>query len=249
MSGSVIEHETRSASMETASTDIDAEVMDLYAGSAVHYDRLNMVASLGTSNWYRRRTILSLELPPDARVIDVGCGTGALSLAARHYLPESPSIVAVDPCPAMRKSARQAGVEDVKDGSFESIPVGDSSFDALVSGYAIRYARDLDRAFTEIRRVLAPGARVVLLEMIAPRTRFGRRAGRVLIHDLGAPLLGALCGGASVRRLMRHFWESISSFPSPEEIVKQMQTAGFDEVEYRSAGGLLGEFRAEIPNV
>lgn len=229
-------------------SDIDAEVIDLYARSANRYDRLNMFASLGTSNWYRRRTILSLDLPSNARVVDVGTGTGALSLAAQRFLPDSPSIVAVDPCPEMRELARRSGVRDVREGSFEAIPVDDASFDVLVSGYAIRYARDLDRAFSEIRRVLVPGGRVVLLEMIAPRSRTGRRAGRIFIHNFGAPFLGVFCGGSSIRDLMRHFWDSVSSFESPEGVVNRMEAAGFVEVEYRPAGGLLGEFRAKAPD-
>ena len=227
---------------------IDTEVIDLYTRSADRYDRLNMLASLGTSNWYRRRTILSLDLPSDARIVDVGCGTGALSLAAQRYLPDSPSIVAVDPCPEMRELARRGGVRDVREGSFEAMPVDDASFDALVSGYAIRYARDLDRTFAEIKRVLVPGAQVVLLEMIAPRGEIGRRVGRMFIHNLGAPFLGVFCGGSSIRDLMRHFWDSISSFESPEGMVGRMQAAGFVEVEYRPAGGLLGEFRAKAPD-
>ena len=243
MNASAVDHD-----FKRSSPGIDRDVMELYARSAHRYDRVNMLASLGTSNWYRRRTILSLELPPDARVVDVGTGTGALSVAAQRYLPDSPSIVAVDPCPEMRELARQAGVRDVREGSFDSIPVGDACFDALVSGYAIRYANDLDAALKEIRRVVVPGGRVVLLEMIVPRSRMGRRIGGGLAHWFGAPLLGVLCGDASVRDLMRHFWESISSFESPEVIVDRMKAAGFVEVEYRPAGGLLGEFRAEVPD-
>ena len=227
---------------------VDSGVVDLYARSAIRYDRLNALASFGTSNWYRRRTILSLDLKPDARVVDVGCGTGALALAAQRYLPESPSVVAVDPCPEMRTLARQGGVRDVRAGALEDIPMDEDSCDAVVSGYAIRYAQDIDAALAEMRRVLVPGGRMVLLEMIAPRGALGRRAGGMFVHCIGAPMLGLICGGNSVRELMRHFWESISSFGSPEEIVDRMKAVGFAKVEYRPAGGLLGEFRAENPS-
>ena len=94
--------------IEPSGPDIDIGVMKLYARSAHRYDRVNTLASLGTSNWYRRRTILSLDLPSDARVVDVGTGTGALSIAAQRYLPDSPSIVAVDPCPEMRLIPHQS---------------------------------------------------------------------------------------------------------------------------------------------
>lgn len=228
-------------------TSVDPEVMAIYGRSAARYDRLNAVASFGTSTWYRRRTVLSLDLPADATLVDVGSGTGMLALAAQRYLPESPSIVAVDPCAEMRALAIAAGVRDVREGSFESIPVDDAAYDAVVSGYAIRYAGDLDAAFREMRRVLRPGGRAVVLEMITPRAGWRRSLAGSLVRGFGAPTLGWICGGPAVRDLMRHFWDSVSSFDAPEIVVDRMRTAGFVEVEYRHVGGLLGEFRASRP--
>ncbi len=226
---------------------VDPEVMAIYGRSAARYDRLNTVASFGTSNWYRRRTILSLDLPSDATLVDVGCGTGMLALAAQQFLPDSSSIVAVDPCPEMRALAAAAGVRDVRPGAFEDIPVEDASHDALVSGYAIRYATDLGAAFREVFRVLRPGGRAVILEMISPPPGWRRSLLGRVIHDAGAPVLGTLCGGSAVRDLMRHFWSSVSSFDAPQAVVDRMNAEGFHEVEYRHVGGLLGEFRATRP--
>ncbi len=232
---------------EPPANSVDPEVMAIYGRSANRYDRVNAVASFGTSTWYRRRTVLSLELAPDATLVDVGCGTGMLALAAQRYLPESPSIVAVDPCPEMRALATAAGVRDVRDGTFASIPVEDASRDAVVSGYAIRYASDLDAAFCEIHRVLRPGGRMVVLEMIAPRPGWRRSLIARGIRDVGAPVLGLFCGSGAVRDLMRHFWDSVSSFDSPDVVTDRLRACGFDEVEYRHVGGLLGEFRATRP--
>ena len=226
---------------------VDPDVMAIYGRSAARYDRLNTVASFGTSNWYRRRTVLSLDLPTDATLVDVGCGTGMIALAAQRFLPESPSIVAVDPCREMRALAAAAGVRDVRPGTFEDIPVEDASHDAVVSGYAIRYATDVGAAFREVFRVLRPGGRAVVLEMILPPPGWRRSLVGGLIRDAGAPVLGMLCGGPAVRDLMRHFWSSVSSFDAPQVIVDRMKTEGFHDVEYRHVGGLLGEFRATRP--
>lgn len=238
---------TSGATSGATAMSVDPDVMAIYGRSAARYDRLNAVASMGTSNWYRRRTILSLDLPPDATLVDVGCGTGMLALAAQRFLPESPSIVAVDPCPEMRAIAASAGVRDVRPGTFADIPVEDASRDAVVSGYAIRYARDFHEAFREVFRVLRPGGRAVILEMIPPPPGWRRSLVGGLIRDVGAPVLGTLCGGAAVRDLMRHFWGSVSSFDAPPAIVERMIAEGFVEVEYRHVGGLLGEFRATRP--
>ena len=74
--------------------DADPEVMRLYNRAAKRYDLLNNLINFGTSNWYRRRTVLSLDLPSDASLVDVGCGTGSLAIAAQTFLPDSSDIVA-----------------------------------------------------------------------------------------------------------------------------------------------------------
>jgi demethylmenaquinone methyltransferase/2-methoxy-6-polyprenyl-1,4-benzoquinol methylase len=147
----------------------------------------------------------------------------------------------------MRALAQQAGVRDVRDGCFAAIPVEDSSRDAVVSGYAIRYASDLDAAFREVHRVLRPGGRMVILEMIAPRPGWRRSVLARMIRDVGAPALAVVCGAGAVRELMRHFWDSVSSFDSPDRVSERLREVGFEDVEYRHVGGLLGEFRATRP--
>ena len=227
----------------------DGAVLRLYDQAATRYDLINDLVSFGTSNWYRRRTILSLELPSDATLVDVGSGTGSLALAAQRFLPESPAIVAVEPSTEMRRLAAKAGVRDVRPGSFESIPVPDRSMDAVVSGYAIRYAEDLPAAFAEIRRVMRPGGRLVLLEMIVPPRGVGRKLARFLIDGVGARVLPVICRSRAAGGLLRHFWNAISSFDPPEVVNEALVDAGFEEVEYRHVGGLLGEFRARVSDV
>ena len=232
----------------TSRSDVSADVLDLYDRAARRYDLVNAIASLGTGRWYRDRVVRMLELESDARVLDVGCGTGALTLAAQRACPDSPLVVGVDPSAGMRALATRAGVLDVRDGSFESLPFEDASFDLVVSGYAIRYARNLGHAARELHRLLRPGGRLVLLEMVAPSSPRRRALVGRGIRGLGAPVLGLLCGSTAVRDLMRHFWDSVDAFPPPDRVVGHLEDAGLGEAEYRPLGGLLGEFRAVRPD-
>ncbi|MCP4797879.1 MAG: class I SAM-dependent methyltransferase [Phycisphaeraceae bacterium] len=116
----------------------DEAVLEVYDRAASRYDLVNDLVSFGTSNWYRRRTILSLELPEDATLVDVGTGTGSLAVAAQRFLPDSPAIVAVDPSTEMRGLAVKAGVRDVRTGPFGSALVDERSVVGVGSGCALR---------------------------------------------------------------------------------------------------------------
>ncbi len=221
-----------------------SETIALYSEAAHIYDRLNQVLSAGTGNWYRRQALDSLGLAPDSRVIDLACGTGALALAAQELLPETASVLAVDPTPAMRAIARQAGVAEIQEGSFTTIPAATGSCDAVVSAYALRYADPRRSAFREIRRVLRPDGDLLLLEMIVAPAGWRRDLTRALLTRLLAPLASLLCRDPAAGKLIGHLWESISELEGPAVILSDLEEAGFSSLEYRHAGGLLGEFRA-----
>jgi demethylmenaquinone methyltransferase/2-methoxy-6-polyprenyl-1,4-benzoquinol methylase len=240
---------TSTISTESAQplTAKQAEAIALYADGAAVYDRLNRLMSAGTGNWYRKRALGTLGLEPTATVIDLACGTGALALAAQQALPGSPSILAVDPTPEMRAIAAAAGVRDVRAGSFEAIPASPSSYDAVVSAYALRYADSRKTAFVEILRVLRPGGKLLLLEMIVPPRGLRRILARILLSTVGPPLYSLLCRDPAAGRLLTHLWQSISRLEGPEIIVEDLERAGFLSVEYRHVGGLLGEFRGHAP--
>ena len=228
--------------------DDPEETLKLYADWAETYDQ-TMIDGLAYRSPRRIAALAAVSEPRrDARVLDVGCGTGALTLAAQRACPESSLVVGVDPSEEMRGLARRAGVQDVRPGSFEFLPFDDGSFDLVVSGYAIRYAEDLQRTACELHRLLRPRGRLVLLEMIAPSSPHRRALVGRAICGFGAPVLGALCGTRSIRDLMRHFWESVAAFALPERVVEHLVDAGFEEAEYRPLGGLLGEFRAVRPD-
>ena len=94
------------------------------------------------------------------RVIDLGCGPGgALKPLARRY--RRARVTGVDLSPAMAARAREQRLwlrrPWVLCADMERLPLADASFDLAVSAAALQWVNDLDRAFAEVRRVLAPG--------------------------------------------------------------------------------------------
>lgn len=110
-----------------------------------------------------------LRAKPGQTVLDIACGGGQLGLWITRKL--GAALIGVDPSPVAREQARaaaeRAGRADttILDGHLLSIPVPDASVDALMSIDTIHFATDADATLSEMRRVLRPGGRCVVIGM------------------------------------------------------------------------------------
>lgn len=98
-----------------------------------------------------------LEAQTGERILDLGCGDGQLT--ARVALSGA-NVVGLDASPQMAAAARSRGIA-VDEGSAESLPYVDGSFDAVFSNAALHWVRDQDAMLAEVRRVLTVGGRFV----------------------------------------------------------------------------------------
>jgi ubiquinone/menaquinone biosynthesis C-methylase UbiE len=138
---------------------------------ATFYDTFVTIATLGKSKSLRAQTADIAAIQPGEHVLDVGCGTGELTMLARQRtgtdtvvgLDASPEMIAV----ARRKAERAHLAIDYRVEVIEKIPFPDNTFDVVLSSLMMHHLPDpLKQAgLLEIQRVLKPGGRVVVVDL------------------------------------------------------------------------------------
>lgn len=169
---------------------------------AGYYDLLAAFLTLGRERELRARLAALANIGPGESVLDAGCGTGSLAIAAKRLAGVTGTVIGVDASPEMidhaRRKARRAGADvDFQIARAESLPFPDASFDVVLSTLMMhhlpRAVRELFAA--EILRVLRPDGRVLVVDFEKPsNTRGGlisrlHRHGHVPLRDV-VDLLG-----------------------------------------------------------
>jgi len=237
----------RGAVPEGATDPVSASraVREMFTAIAPRYDFLNHLLSANVDKlWWRRvaKTFAAILSRPEARVLDLCCGTGDLSFAIRRRGPDA-RITGADFSHAMLKLA-VAKTEDGKriswiEADALQLPFADESFDLVTSAFGFRNLADYDAGLREIRRVLRPGGECGILEFGEPRGMFGRLYRFYFRRVL--PRIGGLISGTSAYSYLP---ASVERFPSPPEMLARMEAAGFPEPCWTPyTFGIAGLFR------
>ena len=141
---------------------------------APYYDFVTNLMTLGQAPRLRKATIDQALINPGDSVLDVGCGTGEVTLAAKARARQG-NVYGIDPAPEMisvarKKAARKRLEIDFRVGVIEALPFPDSSIDVVTSSLMMHHLpEDLKaRGLAEIYRVLKPGGRLLIADFMRP---------------------------------------------------------------------------------
>jgi demethylmenaquinone methyltransferase/2-methoxy-6-polyprenyl-1,4-benzoquinol methylase len=219
----------------------------MFDNSAPHYDWITKVMSFGSGQWYRRQALQRSGVDAGMRVLDVGAGTGGVSLLAQEIVGANGLVVAHDPSAGMLGEASRQGVRHAVQGLGEQLSYPDNSFDRVTMGYALRHVADLRVLFTEYARVLKPGGKVLLLEITRPEHVVSRGLLRVYLRGI-VPLVTRLARrSAPAQELMRYYWDTIEHCVPPATILEAMAAAGLAGPDRRVELGIFSEYSASKP--
>ena len=210
------------------------QVEEMFDNISGNYDGLNRVISLGIDlKWRNKVLILITERQPQT-ILDIATGTGDLALLFANNM-STRKIIGLDLSEGMLSVAKKKAenmeisdkVEFVK-GDSESLPFEENSFDAISVSFGIRNFENLEKGLSEIRRVLVPGGRFVILETSVP-TKFPWKQGYYIYCNWILPIIGRLFSKDKVA--YRYLSESASVFPFGEKLNNILRKTGFIDVE------------------
>ncbi len=174
-------------------------------------------------------------------VLDLATGTGDLALQVLRQYPGA-RVIALDFSSEMLALARPKTAAlpatsppslSLVAGDALRLPFPDNTFDAVVTGFALRNVTDIPTTFGEMARVTRPGGQIACLEITRPLRPWFRPLFHLYFYHL-VPLIGGLISGQ--RAAYTYLPHSLTSFLTPDEIVAVMQQAGWQQVRYRRLG-------------
>ena len=145
---------------------------------ASYYDLSVNITTLGQARRLRRMTVDQALIHSGDRVLDVGCGTGEVTLLAKIRANEG-NVYGIDPAPEMiavaRKKAARKGLDiDFRVGVIETLPFPDASLDVVTSSLMMHHLPEnlKVRGLAEIYRVLKPSGRLLIADFLRPTGSF-----------------------------------------------------------------------------
>ena len=220
-------------------------VRGMFGSIAGRYDLMNTVMTGGRHHAWRRIAAEALVRPGDS-VVDVGCGTGDLSLAClRAGASQVRGFdVAVPMLPIAREKAShrsEGGHTGFAAGDGTRLPLPDESVDAWCSAFVVRNIPDLDAAIAEAWRVLKPGGRLANLEITRMKGGLLRPFAQFHFKRV-VPIVGGLISGHGTA--YKYLPISVDHFDTPEEFTARLTRAGFQVTRVRSL--MLGTIAMHI---
>jgi len=207
----------------------------MFARISPRYDLLNHLLSANIDRRWRQAVVRKLQplLTVDAQMLDVGCGTGDLSIAL--FEKTAVRVVGVDFCrPMLEFAARKAPQLRFVEGDALRLPFASSAFDAVTIGFGLRNLSSVEQGLAELRRVLKPQGWVAILEFSKPVVP-GIRALVAFYYKRLLPWVGGLLSGS--RSAYEYLPDSISHFPDQQKLAAMMREAGFEEVSFQNLTG------------
>ena len=220
------------------------QISDLFDAIAPRYDQLNDLLSLGLHRLWKRQALLWLRPRPGQRLLDLCCGTGDLALVLASRVRPGGLVLGLDAAAAPLAIARRRGARQPwlplqwQQGDALATGLAAGWADGAVMAYGLRNLADPAAGLVELRRLLRPGGRAVVLDFNRPDPASAAAAfQRLYLRRLVVPTARAV----GLPEQYAYLEQSLARFPTAAGQEQLARAAGFAQARHRPlAGGLMG---------
>jgi demethylmenaquinone methyltransferase/2-methoxy-6-polyprenyl-1,4-benzoquinol methylase len=212
------------------------QVAEMFDRIAFRYDFLNRALSGGIDVRWRKKAIRELAPYQPQTILDVATGTGDMAILMTRYLPRA-KITGIDISAGMleigRQKISQSKLDDrisLQTGDSESIHFPDDHFDAVTVAFGIRNFENLEKGLVEMRRVLKPGGRLLVLEFSRPKAGLFRGIYEFYMRTVASPLGRMLSRNKEAYQYLN---ASVSAFPEGRELIRILDKTGYSDTHLR----------------
>jgi demethylmenaquinone methyltransferase/2-methoxy-6-polyprenyl-1,4-benzoquinol methylase len=218
--------------MKNSNLSKKEQVADMFDSIAHRYDFLNRFLSAGLDVSWRKKSIKQLASLHPKTVLDVATGTADVALMTYDLLHPQ-KITGIDISEGMldlgRKKIVARGLENTIElftGDSENIGFEENSFDAITVAFGVRNFQNLSKGLEEMKRVLKPGGKLVVLEFSKPKNAIFKGFYNLYMNNI-APGFGKMV--AKNKDAYQYLNDSVQAFPEGESFLGIMKQAGFNQ--------------------
>ncbi|AEV32498.1 bifunctional demethylmenaquinone methyltransferase/2-methoxy-6-polyprenyl-1,4-benzoquinol methylase UbiE [Owenweeksia hongkongensis] len=211
------------------------QVAQMFDSISQRYDFLNHMLSMNIDKGWRKKVVKIAAAEGPKQILDVATGTGDLAIALTKAKPDS--IMGIDISNGMlevgRKKIKEKGLTQIitlQQADSEDLPFEDNTFDIVTVAFGVRNFENLEKGMSEIRRVLKPGGKALVLEFSQPTGFPFKQVYKFYFKNILPTLGKAISKDASAYTYLP---ESVNAFPYGQKFIDVLENVGFTQNKFQ----------------